>query len=79
MHVYEGRGNASQNRLSTGKGIPQEVIMTTAICNTTAETAIAPNRPSDSIRLTELVWGADRRLLERLEPLTRRQSVTLDH
>lgn len=52
--------------------------MTTAICNTTAETAIAPNRPSDSIRLTELVWGADRRLLERLEPLTRRQSVTLD-
>ena len=52
--------------------------MTTAICNTTAETAIAPNQPANPIRLTELVWGGDRRLLERLEPLTRRQSVTLD-
>ena len=52
--------------------------MTTAIYNSTAETANAPNQPTDSIHLTELVWGADRRLLERLEPLTRRQSVTLD-
>jgi anti-anti-sigma factor len=52
--------------------------MTTAIYNTTAETAIAPNQPANPIRLTELVWGGDRRLLERLEPLTRRQSVTLD-
>jgi len=52
--------------------------MTTAIYNSTAETANAPNQPTDSIRLTELVWGGDRRLLERLEPLTRRQSVTLD-
>jgi anti-anti-sigma factor len=52
--------------------------MTTAIYNTTAEPEIAPNPPANPIHLTELVWGADRRLLERLEPLTRRQSVTLD-
>jgi anti-anti-sigma factor len=52
--------------------------MTTAIYNTAVEPAIASHEPADFIRLTELVWGADRRLLECLEPLTRRQSVTLD-
>jgi len=59
-------------------GFPQEVIMTIAIYDTTVEPAIAPPQSADSIQLTELVRGSDRRLLEHLEPLARRQSINLD-
>jgi len=52
--------------------------MTIAIFDTTAEPAIAPHQSADSIQLTELVRGNDRRLLEHLEPLARRQSINLD-
>jgi len=52
--------------------------MTIAIYDTTVEPAIAPPQSADSIQLTELVRGSDRRLLEHLEPLARRQSLNLD-
>jgi anti-anti-sigma factor len=60
------------------RGFPQEVIMTIAICNTIAEPAIAPHQSADFAQLTELVRGEDRRLLEHLEPVARRQSLNLD-
>jgi anti-anti-sigma factor len=59
-------------------GFPQEVIMTIANYTPTAEPAIASPQSADSIQLTELVRGSDRRLLEHLEPLARRQSLNLD-
>jgi anti-anti-sigma factor len=46
--------------------------------NTTAAMAIAPNESAGPIRLTELVRGSERRLLEQLGQLARRQSVALD-
>ena len=52
--------------------------MTIANYDTTAEPAIAPHQSADSFQLTELVRGSDRRLLEHLEPLVRRQSLNLD-
>ena len=59
-------------------GFPQEVLVTIANYDTTAEPAIAPHQSADSFQLTELVRGSDRRLLEHLEPLVRRQSLNLD-
>ena len=52
--------------------------MTIANYTPTAEPAIAPHQSAVSIQLTELVRGSDRRLLEHLEPLARRQSLNLD-
>jgi anti-anti-sigma factor len=49
--------------------------MTMTICDTTAPVAIAPDEPAE---LTELVRGHDQRLLERVAPLVRRQSIALD-
>jgi len=52
--------------------------MTTTMCDTTAAMAIAPYDFADSIEVTDLVRGSDRRLLERVGQLVRRQSVALD-
>jgi anti-anti-sigma factor len=52
--------------------------MTIANYTPTAEPAIAPHQSAVSVQLTELVRGSDRRLLEHLEPLARRQSLNLD-
>jgi anti-anti-sigma factor len=46
--------------------------------NTTAAMAIAPYESAGPIKVTELVRGNERRLLEHLGQLVRRQSVTLD-
>jgi len=52
--------------------------MTTTMPNTTAAMAIAPYESAGPIKVTELVRGNERRLLEHLGQLVRRQSVTLD-
>jgi anti-anti-sigma factor len=46
--------------------------------NTTVAMAVAPYESAGPIKVTELVRGNERRLLEHLGQLVRRQSVTLD-
>ena len=52
--------------------------MTIEMCNTPAAAVTATNESTELIDLTELVRGSDRRLLEHLAPLVRRQSVALN-
>jgi len=49
--------------------------MTNVICN---ESATGPMAALDPENLTELVRGEDQRLVDRVTPLVRRQSVALD-
>jgi len=49
-----------------------------SMCNTAVAEFTGEDQFTETTGLTELVRGHDRRLLERMTPLVRRQSLTLD-